>query len=141
MRDLFSHINPKPALSPVQQADDTPYVGEIIDRQGFESLLYIILVGAVVDTDATFVVLLEHGDDSGLSDAAAVPDSDLNGTELLATFLFSDDDVVRKLGYVGNKRYTRLTITPTGNGSALSLGAVALQGNPHQENPLANPPT
>jgi hypothetical protein len=54
-------------------------------------------------------------------------------------FQFDDDNETRKLGYKGNKRYTRLTITPVGNASAALLAAVAVLGHP-QIAPTANPP-
>jgi hypothetical protein len=37
---------------------------------------------------------------------------------------------VRKLGYIGNKLYTRLTVTPANNASAALLSAVAVLGHP-----------
>jgi len=84
-------------------------------------------------------VLLEEGDDSGLSDASGIADLDLIGTEALAGFQFDDDDETRKLGYKGNKRYTRLTITPVGNASAALFSAVAIMGHP-ELSPTDNPP-
>ncbi len=69
----------------------------------------------------------KDGDDSGLSDAAAVADADLLGTESAAGFQFDDDNETRKIGYRGSKRYVRLTITPTGNTSAALIAAVAIQ--------------
>ena len=126
MRDMYSHLEFRRAISPVSVADNTAQVSQIIDRQGYDALVFSILTGSVADADATFVVLVEHGNDSGLSDAAAVPDSDLNGTEALAGFQFDDDNETRKIGYVGNKRYVRLTITPAANASAALLAAVAV---------------
>lgn len=139
MRDLHNNIAPKRVLSPVSVADNTAQVGQIIDRQGFQALEYVILTGSLSDADATFTVLLEEGDASNLSDAAAVSDADLLGTEALASFTFAADDKVFKLGYNGNKRYTRLTITPAANASAALLAAVAILGDP-QLAPTANPP-
>lgn len=139
MRDLHNNIAPKRVISPVSVADNTAQVGQIIDRQGFQALEYVILTGSLSDADATFTVLLEEGDASNLSDAAAVADADLLGTEALASFTFAADDKVFKLGYKGNKRYTRLTITPAGNASAALLAAVAILGDP-QLAPTANPP-
>lgn len=139
MRDLHNNIDVKRVISPVSVADTTAQVGQIIDRQGFDSLEYLIAIGSVADADATFTVLLEEGDVSNLSDASAVADSDLLGSETLAAFQFDDDDETRKLGYKGNKRYTRLTITPVGNASAALLCAMAVLGNPANA-PTANPP-
>jgi hypothetical protein len=139
MRDLMNMIDVKRVIAPVSVADNTAQVGQIIDRQGFESLTYVIAVGSVADADATFAVLLEEGDAANLSDALAVADVDLIGTEALAGFIFSDDNKCRKLGYSGNKRYTRLTITPSGNASAALFSAVAVLGHPALT-PTANPP-
>jgi hypothetical protein len=139
MKDLHNNVHVKRVLSPVSVADTTAQVGQIIDRQGYESLEYVIATGSIADADATFTVLLEEGDDSSLTDAAAVADADLLGTEALAAFQFDDDNEVRKLGYKGVKRYTRLTITPVGNASAALLSAVAILGHPANA-PTANPP-
>ena len=139
--DLHSNINIKRVISPVSVADNTAQVGQIIDMQGYGVLEYVIATGSIADADATFTVLLEEGDASNLSDAAAVADADLLGTEALAAFQFDDDNECRKLGYKGTKRYTRLTITPVGNASAALLSAVAILGNAHiQETAQANPP-
>lgn len=139
MRDLMNNINVKRVISPVSVSDTTAQVGQIIDRAGADSVTYIIATGSIADADATFAVLLEEGDDSGLSDAAAVADADLIGTETLAGFQFDDDNECRKLGYKGGKRYTRMTITPTGNASAALVAAVCVLGHLERA-PSANPP-
>lgn len=138
MRDLMNNIALKRVLSPVSVADNTAQVGTVVDGQGHDSVTYVIATGSIADVDATFTVLLEESDASG-SGFAAVADADLLGTEVLAGFQFDDDNECRKLGYVGNKRYTRLTITPVGNASAALLCAVAVLGHPAVA-PTANPP-
>lgn len=139
MRDGHNNIDVKRVISPVSVADTTAQVGQIIDRQGFDTLEYVIATGSIGDADATFTVLLEESDDSGMSGAGAVDDKYLLGTEVLAAFQFDDDNECRKLGYIGNKRYTRLTITPVGNASAALLSAVAILGKPANM-PTPNPP-
>ena len=147
MRDQMSLIQPVVAIAPQTQTNSSSaIVGEIIDRAGFESLTFVISAGTMTDANATFAVTMEHGDDSGLSDTAAVAAvaTDVavaaDVTLALAAFQFDDDKECRKIGYVGSKRYTRLTITPTGNDSgAAPLSAVALKGNP-VSSPTANPP-
>lgn len=130
MRDFAHNVQVKRVISPVSVADDTAQVGQIIDRLGFDSLTYVIATGSIGDADATFAVLLEESDVANMAGANAVDDADMIGTEAAAGFQFDDDNEVRKLGYVGNKRFTRLTITPTGNGSAALLSAVAVLGHP-----------
>jgi hypothetical protein len=139
MKDMTNCCTPKRVIAPVSVADTTAQVGQIIDSQGFESVTYIIATGSIADVDATFTILLEEGNVANLSDAAAVADADLLGTEVLAAFQFDDDNECRKLGYIGSKRYTRLTITPVANASAAVICAVAILGHP-QISPTANPP-
>ena len=130
MRDLHNNIKPSRAISPVVGTDNTALVSQIIDRQGFESLEFIIATGTLADADATFAVLVEDGDNSSLTDNAAVVDSQLLGTEADAGFTFAGDDAVKKIGYRGYKRYVRLTITPSGNSGNAPIAAVAILGNP-----------
>lgn len=130
MRDLHNNVAVRRAISPVSVADTTAQVSQIIDTAGFESLEFAINIGSVGDADATFTVLVEDGAAANLSDAAAVADGDLLGTEVLAGFQYDDDNEVRKIGYVGNKRYVRLTITPVNNASAALVSAVAVLGHP-----------
>jgi len=136
--DLHNKITLKRAISPVSVADTTAQVSQIIDMQGHKSLVFAIATGSIADADATFTVLVEHGDVSNLSDAAAVPDDMLNGTEVLAAFQFDDDNECRKIGYRGDKRYVRLTITPVANASAALLSALAVMEP--LNTPAANPP-
>ncbi|EKE75518.1 hypothetical protein [Oceanibaculum indicum] len=132
MRDSAQNLKPVLVLAPAANADigTTPLVGTVIDRQGFDSLTYIITTGALTDANASYAVLLEESDVSN-DGFTAVADTDLIGTEAAAGFDFEDDGAVRKLGYIGNKRYTRLTITPTGADSGNSpISAVAILGHP-----------
>lgn len=140
-RDLHNSIYPKRGLSPVVAGtDNTPYVSQIIDTAGYNSVEFVILIGANTDADVTFTVLFEDGDNSALSDNAAVADEFLLGTEALASFDYGDDNEVRKIGYIGTKRYCRVTITPANNGAGnIYIAGVWLLGHPVNQ-PTANPP-
>ncbi|WP_291295825.1 hypothetical protein [Elioraea sp.] len=135
----MSNIHVARAISPVSVADNTDQVSQIIDRQGYGSLTFVIATGSIADADVTFTVLVEHSDASNMSGGVPVPDDDLIGTEALAAFVFNDDDEVRKIGYRGARRYVRMTITPVGNASAAVLAAVAILGHAEML-PRANPP-
>jgi hypothetical protein len=140
MRDMLNNITPRRAISPAAAVTDgTPFVSQIIDTQGFDSLTFLILTGALADVDATFAVTMDHGDVANLSDAAAVPADQLIGTLALAGFTFAADDATRKIGYRGSRRYVRMTITPSANTGNAFVAAVALLGHPLQA-PTANPP-
>ncbi len=131
MRDLYNNIEVRRVLSPVAAGtDNTAYVGQIIDMRGFKSVVFAILVGVNTDADATFTVLIEESDDSGLSGSNTVADVNLDPTEAIASFDFADDDSVRKIGYTGEKRYVRMTITPANNDSGnIFIAATAIMGD------------
>jgi len=133
MRDQANDLTFRPVIVPAANTDlgTTPLVGSIIDRKGYESLTYGIVTGTLSDANATYAALLEESDASNMDGANEVADADLIGTETAAGFDFGDDGETRKLGYIGSKRYTRLTITPTGADSGNSpITAIAVLGNP-----------
>ena len=138
MRDLMNNIHlGTPGIAAV--TDNTAVVSGITDRQGYDSLTFAIAAGTLADADATFVVLVEDGDESDLSDAAAVADANLIGTEALAGFQFDDDLECRKIGYKGNKRYVRCTVTPANNTGSAPIAVIPILGHPANA-PTANPP-
>lgn len=124
--DKHNQIEVRRVIDPVVATDDTALVGQIIDTAGLEAVELSIALGTLVDSNATFTAKLEEGAAADLSDAADVADGDMIGTEAGASFTFADDNETRKLGYVGTKRYIRLTITPSGNTGDAPISAVAL---------------
>ena len=138
MKDFFNNMKVVRAISPVDAADDTALVGEVVDRVGFESVTYLIAAGTLADTGATFTSLLEESDTGAFGgEENAVVDADLLGTEALASFTEADDDKVFKLGYIGNKQHTRLTITPAGvSATANIVAAICVLTHAH-DRPVA----
>lgn len=113
-------------ISPVVVSDNTAQVSQIIDLQGYDACEIVVATGTLADADATFTALLEDGDAANLSDNAAVASTARLGS--LPSFVFSDDDKVFKVGYLGAKRYLRLTITPANNTGSAPIAAVAILG-------------
>ena len=138
MREMVNNISVINGFPPVVITNaDTAQVSAIIDTQGFYSAAFLIHTGTLTDANATFVVLIEDGDDSGLSDNAAVADIFLEPVESTVNFDFGDDLIVRKIAYTGPKRYLRCTVTPSGNDAgAAPLSCMALLGH-MQEQPNA----
>lgn len=132
MRDLHNNIAVRKVISPISQAGNTAMVGSIIDRQGFGAVEFAITLGTITTAGTTYTALLEEGDASNLSGSNAVADADLLGTEALASFVDSEINTTKKLGYIGTKRYVRLTMTPAGNTGASTMAAIAILGNPTQ---------
>jgi hypothetical protein len=129
MRDLKNNLLTE--LSLYLQALTAAANGDaIIDLQGFEGALIEIFSGTITD-GTLYTFELKHGNDSGLSDAAAVPDADLIGTEP-SFAAATEDDTVKTFGYVGNKRYLRVDLkTVTGSPSTGGVfGAAVVKGIP-----------
>lgn len=116
-RDLHNDLKWSMAEPPVAALTnlDTAFVSTILDTSLFFVNEYLYLCGTQTDAGFTTTILVEEGNDSGLSDAAAVADSDLLGTETGAAFTQASDNKAGKIGYRGNKRYIRVTVTPSGN--------------------------
>jgi hypothetical protein len=128
MRDSLHNQTYLPMIGPVAVSDNTAQVSPWLNRTNasFEALTFGILTGILADTDANFTVLMEEADAVDQSDAAPVADYDMisqvDGVapETAASFTFANDNVARKVGYIGHKAFVRITVTPSGNtGSAL----------------------
>lgn len=130
MQDLHNNIKVSRAIAPVAAAPtgNTAVVSEIVDTANFDSCEFALALGSIADVDATFTILVEDGDNASLTDNAAVADEHLLGTESPA-FLFSDDNKTYKIGYIGPKRYVRVTITPAANSGNFCHAAVWIQGH------------
>ena len=125
--DLHSKIKTLIALAVGNITTDTTTVGAIIDTQGFESLEFSIQSGTI--TDGTYTLVLEEGDDSGLSDAAVVPAANILG--VLTGFVLTDDDATKRVGSIGKKRYQRLSILSAGTTTGgTNFTAQAILSNP-----------
>lgn len=133
MRDGLSNKRIRPLIAPAAAVtDNTATVSSIIDCQGYDKVTLAFVTGTNADADATVTALLEEGDASNLSDAAAVADADMvsmtNGTapEAAASYTFADDGESRAIGYIGSKRYIRLTLTPANNTGNHFVAGVAI---------------
>lgn len=129
MKDLHNTLKMTRVISPISQAGNTAMVGAIIDRQGFDSLEFAITLGTITTAGTTYTATMDEGDAANLSDAAAVAAANLIGTLALASFVDSEVNTTKGIGYKGSKRYVRLTMTPAGNTAASTMSAVAIQGS------------
>ena len=128
MRDLYNNLLTE--LSLYFQALTAAANGDaIIDLQGFKGALIQVFSGTITD-GTSYEFELKEGDESDLSDAAAVDDADLLGSE--PTFLAADDDKIKEFGYIGSKRYIRLDLkTVVGSPSTGGVfGAAVVKGFP-----------
>lgn len=108
--------------------------GNIIDTKGYGSLTFLIVGGTI--TDGVYAPVVNESDDSGMSGETAVAADFLIGTLAEATLDSDDDNVVKRLGYVGHKRYVTCDISATGVTTGGNVSVVAVLGDP-QEAPVA----
>lgn len=106
MRDLKNAFKPEYSIYPASLGAGAKEGDAIVDLQGFEGAM-IVCGSGVLTVDMPFQLM--HGDESDLSDAAAVPDTDLVGTE--PTLLEATDNEIKHFAYVGTKRYLRVDTT------------------------------
>lgn len=128
--DLHNNVKFSLAEPPVAAVTgDTPYVSTVADMVNFGALEFIGIFGTNTDANATFTVLVEDSDDN--STFAAVDDAYLLGVEAMGLD-FADDNSVFKIGYIGPKRYVRVTVTPSGNSGDIFFAAVWAQSHPRK---------
>ena len=139
-REIHNILHFVPLFEPkAATTDNTAWVSAIIDTAGYNAAEFVIETGTLTDADATFAVLVEDGNAANLSDNATVASTQLVGTGALVNFDFSTDVKCRKIGYIGPKRYVRITVTPSNNTGNVFLGGVAVLGFP-ATGPTPNPP-
>jgi hypothetical protein len=139
-REIHNILHYVPLFLPVAATtDNTAWVSQIIDLANYNAAEFVIETGTLTDADATFAVLFEDGNVANLSDNATVDPTLLVGTGALVNFNFATDNKCRKIGYIGSKRYVRLTVTPANNTGNVFLGGVAVLGFP-SVSPTPNPP-
>lgn len=126
--DLRSNITVQNAFNTQTISSDTTTNGVIIDTAGYEGLTFVIKAGAVTAGDVT--PLIQDGEDSGLSDAANVADDFLIGTEAAAQIDAANE--VFTIGYVGKKRYVRLSLV-SANSANLVVGGEAILSDARHE--------
>jgi len=126
-RDLKTIIKPVNAMDLTVVAGAAVVVGEIIDTLGYQGIAFVPRIDNYLD--GLFTPLVEDGDNAALADAAAVSDTFLIGTEAMCGAYLSDYGI-SSIGYVGKKRYVRLTLIatldPTGDVSADAILGYAL---------------
>ena len=123
MRSIFKDTLAKLSINPASIGAGAKTGDSIVDTLGYESALIICCSGAIT-VDMPFQLM--EGDASNLSDAGAVANADLIGTE--PTLLEATDNEVKTFEYVGSKRYLRLDTTL---GTGLAAGIILLLNPRH----------
>lgn len=129
-KSLHQEISASIVIAPTTATDNTPVVGSIIDTRGYGATEFIIVTGTIADNASTLTPSLQSCEVANCSDAAAVTGRLLAGTIAAASFVGTEDSTVKYLGYVGTRRYLRLTVTPGIASSSAIFRVLAVQGYP-----------
>ena len=124
-RDLKNDIKIVNALNIASITTNTTTVGVEVDTLGFESVTIEVITGA--RTDGTVTPLLQETDVAG-SYSGSVADEDLIGLEADAALSALNERA--RFGYVGKKRYVRLSLVSTSVTTGLTAGGSVILGNP-----------
>jgi hypothetical protein len=119
-------LKPVKALNITAITSSTTTVGSSIDTKGFESLTLFVELGA--RTDGTFLPLIQDSDDD--INFANVDDQFLIGTEAEAQI--NTANTIKTIGYVGKKRYVKLSIVSTAvtsGGATVSATGILANAN------------
>lgn len=139
MKDLHSKIKPIGTLLPIV-VSATGNSGDI-DLAGFDSAEILILAGidagSGLGASHNLAFTLTHADDDGTGAAgsyANVAAGDVIGVTpssgvVLTIDSTDEDDLLYRIGYVGGKRFIKLTWTETGTVS-MPMAVVVIKGDP-----------
>ena len=128
VHDLHHNISVGSALNQATISTDTTTSGLIVDTAGYEGIEFILQSGTI--TDGAYAVTMKEGDNSALSDGAAVSAAETLGD---ADFALADDDEVKKIGSIGKKRYVNLQITSSATTSGGSFSAAYILYSAHHQ--------
>ena len=117
-RDLHKNVDIVAVIPPITVGTTgTGRTGNVIDTRGYDAVELAINYGAVTPTDAVFTVTVLEGEVTGTM--TSVADTDLLGTELAAGLAAavrvdgSTENVAKRIGYIGSKRYIRADVKST----------------------------
>ncbi len=113
--------------------------GTTVDRQGFESVMFVVNSGIEGDTlsgSVKFDFILQESDDdsswSAVTSSTSVTETSVDSSGIFLTLdANGETPQTSQIGYIGGKRYTRVKIDATGthsNGTPISIQAIL--GNP-----------
>ena len=134
MKDLYNHLTLVQAVAPVVVKTGTVPDAATVDLAGFNSAVIELSVGLKSADAGTITLKAEHSDATSF---AAVAAADMQGVTPAEGVIYtidadSDDSTSRivKFGYVGGKRYLKLTIAEVGaNANGVILGVTVVKGH------------
>lgn len=132
-KDLYNNLDIDVTIAAQFVNSNTTLTGTGVDLRGFEGACVIFQAGTIAGSSSANIHTfeLQESDSSGTG-FTAVADADLIGTEAAVALNGGTDSVVKKLGYIGTKRYIRVVDTTTAFTTAGgSIAVSVIKGAPH----------
>jgi hypothetical protein len=140
MKDLYNKLAFTKVLDPVSLTDGGSMNAEI-DLKGFNGALVVWHCGAsdTATSSNYWTCKIEHADDDGTGAAGsytAVAAGDIVGATPASGVVFTMNDHATKdsqiyaCGYVGGKRYIKVSLNETGTGPTMVQSAMVIKGFP-----------
>ena len=123
-----TYIRVYDALEPQVIGSDTTTTGAIFDTADYDmGITFAVLCKSY--TDGTYTLKIEHGDNSGLSDAADVDSAMLvYGTLPAVSAAMTEGDPMPREGVHSTKRYVRASLVSTSVTTGATLQVVLIKG-------------
>lgn len=135
MRDLHSNLKEVRVLSPIALTTTLGAGAKIIDLAGYQGCEFIVSVGTRSTTGGSVGFTMKEGSVTGT--LTSVADADMRGLEAsiaipAAASLVSGThkNAVKRIGYIGNKRYVTLIPANAGSMTSCVVGITAILGRP-----------
>lgn len=147
MKDLYNNVKAVAVLDPVSCANGDSHAVEV-DLKDFNSALigwHVGLTGSTLSGSNYWTCKLEHADDDGTGSADSysnVAAADVLGVTPSSGIIFTvdadaEDNALYTCGYVGGKRFIKITISETGTGPTIPLSAFVIKGHPQNAPPIS----
>ncbi len=139
MKDLYNKIKAEQIIAPIVGTNGGAPAAVEVDLAGCNSAVFLIstgIEGSSLSSSNYWTWKLEHADDDGTGVAGSytnVAESDVQGvTPSSGIVLTIDDDAetpqITKIGYVGGKRFVKITPAETGTAPDLPQEVIIIKG-------------
>lgn len=124
MRDMHSNLKQIRVLSPIALTTTLGANAKILDLQGYQGCEFVVSIGTRTTTGGSISFIMKEGSVTGT--LTSVADADMVGLEAniaiaAAASLVSGThkNAVKRIGYIGQKRYVTLIPVPAGMTSCI----------------------
>lgn len=130
-RSLYTSLITRNTLPLLSRTANATVNGTGVDRtdpvggvDSFTSALFLIVTGVV--TDGTWTCAVQESDDN--SSFSVVAAEEIQGT--VPVIAAANDNTHYEIGYMGNKRYLRVSVVSTGSTTGAIIGGYVILGDP-----------